>query len=285
MKTVTKLKYPRQYIETICTTCNKNLLRRKDKLKKHKPFCSELCIRKYKDPKQYKIMELKNTTNFHYLIGLICTDGHIGYPGCTKSTKTYYCNIKMRDGDLLEDIQGVFGGQLGEEGENGIQKTWRVGNPEFVQYLQKIGLTNTKTYDMDVSEYFNNLSETNKLSFMRGVIDGDGCISISSRKTNGMRCGSYICSASKPFIKMVERYFNNGILTEITKEKSNSYKYKNIKSSCSLYYYYMNGKRVIDNLNEIYNVTGNDLYLKRKYTKYKVVESYYNISQISSDRS
>jgi len=275
MKTITTLKYDRQYTTVECTTCKAIIQRRKDKLKYYNPFCSEVCVQKYKDPKQFEIMSHKDTPNFNYLVGLICTDGHIGYPGCTKTTTTYYCNIKMRDGDLLEGIQKIFGGHLRKEGKNGIQKTWRVGNIDFVKYLQSIGLTNNKTYNLNVDNYFKHLSDKNKTAFLRGVIDGDGCISITSRKTNGMRVGSYICSASKSFITMIETHFNNGVLTEVTKNQQNSYK-KDIVATGSMFYYYMNGNRVVENLRSIYDMQNDELYLKRKYAKYKAIEAYQN---------
>ena len=75
---------------------------------------------------------------------------------------------------------------------------------------------------------------------------------------------------------MIKSHFNNGILTEVTKEKQNKYEYKTRKSTGSIYYYYMNGKRILENLSSIYNMRNGDLYLKRKYSKYKAIEAYIN---------
>ena len=277
MKHITQMKYPSQYLQIPCMQCgnlkyiNKHYYN-KNRTPDSKQFCSELCRNKFNDPLQYDIMKHVDSTNFCYLVGLIATDGHIGYPGCTKTTKTYYCNIKLnkKDCDILYKIKRIFGGSV--RLDNISTMAWRVHNPQFIQYLVSIGLTNKKTYDLDLNTYFLNLTLENQNHFLRGVFDGDGSITIRTRKNKTkewLQCNSSICSASYKFIELIQSKFNNGILT--TRKKI-----QNKAATCDLYYYYMNGIKIIPNLKEIYNVNENtDLFIERKYNTYKIIENYY----------
>jgi hypothetical protein len=240
-----------------------------------------MCKIYYDDPKQEHIMTHINTSNFHYLVGLVATDGHIGYPGCTPSTKSYYCNIKLNifDGELLYKIQNIFGGSIKEEKrqgfiENSITRTWRTSNREFVEYLMNIGMTNTKTYNLDMNHYFNSISIENRLAFLRGVIDGDGSICAIDRKKrkipcNGLQCSFNVCSASKPFILMLDTHFKCGTLKERLKEQ-------NKIATCSLYYYYIHGPKIIDALAPIYNISEDSLVMQRKLNIFNMIKNYYS---------
>ena len=283
MKTVKQMKYESQFIMVKCLKCNKEKLihkhyyiKNKDK---YRQFCSEMCKIYYDDPKQEHIMKHINTSNFHYLVGLIATDGHIGYPGCTPSTKSYYCNIKLNkeDNALLYEIQNIFGGSVNLEGKRTC--SWRVSNKEFVEYLKNIGMTNVKTYNLNLDEYFSTLLYDYKISFLRGVIDGDGSISVQNRKSrklpcNGLQCSSNICSASLSFITLIGEYFKNGILSERTKKQ-------NKKATCSLYYYYINGPEIINAMNPIYSISAGSLVMKRKLILFNIIKHYYETKTLT----
>ena len=277
MKTITQIKYPSQYILIPCKHCGKLKSINKHYYKrnkgKHNQFCSEMCRIYNNDPKQEYIMKYINDDCFHYLIGFISTDGHIGYPGCTPSTKTYYCNIKLQknDKDILYKIQNIFGGSIIFEGKNTC--TWRVSNINFINYLKEIGITNDKTHNINLTKYFNNLPPKLKLAFLRGAIDGDGCLCIQNRETRkkpcmGLQCGFNICSASLPFILMIENYFKNGMLSERLKEQNKT-------ATCSLYYYYINGPKIITALSDIYDINDDYLVLKRKLNMFNLIKHYY----------
>lgn len=286
MKSITHPIRKSQYKKINCLKCGKEKLINKhyyNKFKhKFKQFCSETCKIYYNDPKQEHIMNLKDTSNFNYLVGLISTDGHIGYPGCTPSTRTYYCNIKLNiiDKNLLYNIQKIFGGSIVFEGSSKNICVWRVGNKDFVEFLKSIGMTNNKTYTLNINNFFDDLSNENKTAFLRGVIDGDGSLNIydrSARKIacNGLQCSFNICSASKKFISILNEYFRIGLLKE--RQKS-----QNKKATCSLYYYYINGSKIIDALQSIYNISEDSLLLERKYKVFKKIKEYYSIINTSN---
>jgi hypothetical protein len=141
MKSIKRPLNQSQYIMVKCLKCNKekqiNKHYYKKNKQKYKTFCSEMCRIYYKDPLQENIMNMQNTPDFHYLIGLISTDGHIGYPGCTPTTKSYYCNIKLNQNDkeLLYSIQKKFGGTITIDSKLNVY-SWRVSNKEFINYLK-----------------------------------------------------------------------------------------------------------------------------------------------------
>ena len=285
MKTVKHIKYKSQLMEVECLKCGKTKLIHKhyykNNMNKYRQFCSEMCKIYYDDPKQEHIMDYIDTSNFHYLVGLIATDGHIAYPGCTKTTKSYYCNIKLNsiDSELLYKIQKIFGGGVTEESVSGFNKNsqqtvWRVSNKQFIDYLMKIGMTNKKTYNLNMDDYFNSISKENQIAFLRGVIDGDGSICIRDRALRkkpcmGLQCNFNICSASKSFISMLENYFKCGILTERSKSQSKI-------ATCSLYYYYINGAKIVDVLTPIYSTNTDSLVMERKLKVFNTIKNYYS---------
>lgn len=268
-----------------CCYCKRPLLRVKSYLKKHPlSFCSEMCKVYYKDPKQAQIMTHINNPNFYYLIGLIATDGHIKYPNATKSAKTYEAMIRLKEEkdeeEILLQIQMIFGGTVYKEECNGFYSAkticWRTSNKDFVQYLMDIGLTHNKTYTLNINNWFITLSKESQQAFVRGCWDGDGSINIYQRKTHFSKTTTnYICSASKPFINTIAEYFNptRGIIHERQKEERDHLK---TKATCSLYYFYLNGKASLE-LEKLYLSlnTQNDLYLKRKFLNWQKIKEYY----------
>jgi len=250
-----------------CKFCGKQIFRNKCSLKKHEPFCSELCRSKNKEPRQYDIMSKINEPNFYYLIGLICTDGHISYPFATHSNKSnYYCDIKIHNQDqsLIDNIFKYCGGIVRKEKN---QICWRTSCKEFIQYLINIGLTNNKSLTLNVDKWFNNLKDEYKCAFIRGAIDGDGCIS-NSVKSNSY--GANICSASLSFITMIFKYFNNDSLKITERKPGGIFKHKNgiIIAKNSLYYIYIPRTKIIPLLHPIYKIDENCLFLERKYNTY-----------------
>jgi hypothetical protein len=222
----------------------------------------------------------KNNLNFYYLIGLICTDGNIRYPECDKTNRAYSVRIGLHndDIDLLNKIKKLYGGSLY------ISKThkytvWQLNDKNLVNFLKEIGLTNRKTYNLDIEKWFDNLNISYKLSFLRGCWDGDGSINIYNRKTGATKSvTTHICSASIKFINLFKNHFKLGQIKIISKDKQNSYK-KDIISTVDLYYYHLNGKNSLI-LKQIYeNIDINSLFIKRKYENWLKILEYYNTHQ------
>jgi len=275
------MKTNKQYYITVpCMFCKTSLTRNKYRYKKvnNTAFCSQICSLYFKDPKQSNIMNYINNANFYYLIGLIATDGYINYPGTNTTAKTHKCMIKLskKDKDILYKIQNIFGGSITTE-RNGNTFCWYVSNKDFICYLRDIvGLTNNKTYNINVLKWFNTLNQKFKNSFIRGCYDGDGTIYFCF--TDYFRCHSAICTASKEFANMFLNYFSNSKLNIHSKNRING----NIRATSELYYVYLNGKNILQ-MKDIYKLNENkDLYMIRKYKAYKAIKDYYKQNTATS---
>lgn len=248
-----------EVIKLFCPICNAPIYRQPWYLKKYsyKSFCSEKCKQISRDPKGSKIMKSKNTSNFNYLIGLICTDGHLGK---LKNVGNYIeIRLAVKDQSsvrLLNRIQNVFGGKVQKDG---LGYVWSIYNSDFYSFLLSIGLTHKKSLNLNVTNYFNKLTKKNKYHFLRGVIDGDGYIGID-KKLNGTLT---ISSGSKKFLEMLEQFLGDNIYIHKLKNQ-NCYQ---LNIYCS---------HITKKCKPIYkNLTDTDLYLERKYERYKKIEKLY----------
>jgi len=231
-------------VKVNCSTCGKEIYRKKWLLSKFKHHCSSKCIgnttKHTVNPKHLKIFELKNTPEFNYLLGLLATDGNITTREGNRGSQKYCCiGLQECDKYLLEQIMTMFGGTICKHWKTSYR--WVYYNKHFVEWLISIGITLKKSHTLDVTSTFNTLSPDNKASFMRGVIDGDGCIT---------KYNFTICSASEKFIIMCRNYFECG---SIYKNKHNLY-------------ILQIGKEAYNKLKEIY--INDSFCLKRKYNKF-----------------
>lgn len=258
--------YDKYLIPVECKFCKKTVLRNKSYIKDHpRTFCTEECKVYFNDPKQSKIMDYINDNDFYYLIGLISTDGYINYPGSNTKSKTYRCMIKLNtsDSQVLYDIQNKFGGSLTLENK-GNTTSWYVSNRVFVTYLRDVvGLTNNKTYNLDVTTWYNSLCSAFRYSFLHGCYDGDGGIYFYSG--NSIRYHASICSASKIFAEMIAKATDSKITVRGKKQ--------NKKATCDLYYIYHNRNNILK-LKEVFYNPILTIYLHRKKQNFDLVLCY-----------
>jgi len=200
-----------------CTNCNKKINRQKI-YNSQNHFCSVNCrnmyLHKTRDPKGSTILKHVNDLNFYYLIGWICTDGDIGWPKSSPKQTSYYCKIGVtpKDKQIIEDIQKYFGGIIYIRSNIVI---WILRNKEFVDFLRNVvNIDNKKTLNLNVTNWFKNLTKEQKYNFIRGCWDGDGCIG-QNKKTLYWYAGLASCSFN--FLEMVgdflkqKRVYNNRI--------------------------------------------------------------------------
>lgn len=213
-----------------------------------------------------KFIDLVKTNEFAYLVGFICTDGHISlfnYKGTIKSQVNIALSII--DKDILKDITDFFGGSYHDYPTAKIPTAqWRTSYKPFINYLvNEINIIKgNKTFKIDVSKWFKQLNIEQKCSFLRGVIDGDGSISVRSSKKYQPCASVSIVSCSLKFINLIKRFL---------KEQNIEYHINmGIKEN---YYYIMitKSKDALQFLDMIYNVNC-DLKMKRKYDKYKLLK-------------
>ena len=259
------------YVKTICPTCNKICYVALNNFKKFgKGYCNRKCshVQNHisflkRDPKANNIMNLIDTPNFCYLIGLIVSDGHIRYPNCCKSMSNrniYTVTIELNKTDvkLLKNIKHVFGGKIYKNNKNTY--SWIVHNRDFIYFLmEQIGLTHNKSLTLNFNwKWFDNLSIINQNHFLRGIIDGDGCICIS-------KTGRYvsICNYSPQFLnELYKRFLNRN--TNCKLAKNNEIKFF--------------GKYAISACQNVFTNDSSFLYMERKYNNYqKLIDHYRKI--------
>ncbi len=143
-----------------------------------------------------------------YLIGLIATDGCLSSDG-------RHITLTSKDEQILVDIKRAFNlmGKAGKKssGHNTdkIYSCLHIGDVRFYRYLLTIGLTPAKSISLGEiltpDKYFPD--------FLRGVIEGDGCIYTWTHPTNMHSQSSLrIASAAPKFtnwlFKKVRDYWN-----------------------------------------------------------------------------
>lgn len=106
-----------------------------------------------------------------------------------------------------------------------------------------------------------NVPEDFILDYLRGIIDGDGCIYIGRNGPKGCKYKRFnlsVCSASYNFLNKIQKYFNCGRIIKIKK-------YFVWKTE--------NSREIYNILSKLYN--GN-FCLQRKYFKFLELSEYLN---------
>ena len=247
------------YVWTQCSHCKKTIeYNSTNMIKNRTRFCCRDCKDDYhlkrKDPTGWNLMNITDSDKMAYFVGLLCSDGYIFHPGSSTSTKGYIAGIELhiKDRELLEKIQHEFGGRLDTIKRNTNIK-WHISHKKFITYLMNIGVVPRKTFALNVNTWFCSLSTERKWHFLRGVYDGDGCISLSNAPA------AFICGCSPFFLEMIRDFL-------IQQECQVNYYTKPCKNgqiySCTFY-----GSHIEKFLDCIYN--RKNIYMKRKYEVYK----------------
>lgn len=204
------------------------------------------------------------TPESSYYLGLILADGSI-----VKTKNTFQLSIALNrdDGYILEKFKKLVCPENSLIDDRHL-KRFSVGDQELILNIVQWGIRwKRKSYNLDECEYlFNRLERSENLNhFIRGYMDGDGCICISKK---GNECISFVGTGA--FIRELQKRINkkiNSCTGSIREDKrkrkdeiSNEYgfltelRYTGRKIVCNICEYLYNGKC--------------EYYLKRKYEKY-----------------
>jgi len=108
-------------------------------------------------------------SNLWYLVGLITSDGCLSKDGrhidITSSDKNYLLQLRKATG-LSNKITAKYGGN------KNIAYRIQFANRQFYDFLLSVGLTPHKSLTLGSL----NITENYFHDFLRGLIDGDGCI-------------------------------------------------------------------------------------------------------------
>lgn len=143
-----------------------------------------------------------------YICGLIASDGNLGKDG-----KTISLELSREDSSVVEWISSLV-----LNTPTPLRESHRVGRvptvvfrrqlPLLYQYCLDMGITPKKSLTLDVN--LEGKSEEFLWHFLRGVIDGDGCISVGTqdRPSNS---SIRIASASLTFLETLQSIFGGTI--------------------------------------------------------------------------
>lgn len=208
-------------------------------------------LRKYDYSYCEKIFEKINTEEKAYWLGFLYADGYV-----SNKRNTISLSLKKEDLKHLKEFRSF----LKLENKKIQKKEKIIDNKKYISYsfsfdsekvkkdLEKLGCINNKTF---VLKFPNKKQVPNKMirHFIRGYIDGDGCITNSS--TSKIRLEVL---GTKEFLTEYQYWTKNDFNKLCQFSKSDIYR--------SIY----SGKNAIKILKIIYNNAS--IYLERKYNKF-----------------
>lgn len=195
--------------------------------------------------------------NMAYILGFIAADGTV-----REKSNEIKITLSSVDKELLEKIREELNSDrpLREYSDNnGYSKVeLDFTSPIIKSKLKEYGIIPNKTYSLKPPY---KLNEDFIPDYIRGYFDGDGCITRTGYKGNGIEFK--IVSACREILAFFEEYFNK----KYNQNKSHIYTRKKEETKLQLY-----DLRYSTNFSkELYNIlyTPNSLYLKRKKEKYE----------------
>lgn len=206
------------------------------------------------------------TPNQAYWIGFIYADGYVIK---NSSNRNYELGISIQSGDikLLEDFNNELGG---------VHNITRSHDEKYICNNPKISVTNAVTLRMYSKNIVEDLIKNNVIQnktqssifpvveddlffdFLRGYIDGDGCIYVDQNKISASQV--HITSAHAEVLKYIKNKLSlYGITSNVYKEKEKKYR---------IYINYKNALKLLDMIYYDENVQK----LNRKYEKYLLLK-------------
>lgn len=201
-----------------------------------------------------------------WLLGFLAADGNI-----SKDRNRIKIGLNSVDRPILEKIKIMIESErdiLDYETNNGFkisELSWSSENHK--KQLAKYGIIPNKTYKKMKLPIFD---FSKQLSFILGYFDGKGCF-----KDNGTTCRLEICSYRPELLEDFARILSflcSSNNKEVCKDKSR-------KNYYTLTYSTKDAKKILDKMYSL-----NDIFLLRKYYKYKKWLQRNNISSIVSNK-
>ena len=163
----------------------------------------------YLNPRYFHIINAQSA----YWLGFIMADGCIRYTKTKYNTSEKYLQILLSRKDkshlelFLQDIQSnvpIIPGSTELNGKIYLNSSVRIRNINIVERLIDLGITPSKKSNNEIIPKIFTKLELNGLDiskphllkdFIRGLFDGDGCISPYFDKNNNLRCSWSIVSS------------------------------------------------------------------------------------------
>lgn len=188
-----------------------------------------------------------------YFLGLMYSDGSV-------TNNQFY--LKLKDEDIIIKFKKCL------ESSAPIQRRYNgnydsycltISSKKSCSNLIKWGCVPNKTKIIQLPK----LREDLYRHFIRGFFDGDGCLQLHDKI---YRCRFDLTSASKQFLEQLRPIITNIARTNGSLNKETKY---------SVWHLNYSGHQVADILDWLYK--DSNFYLKRKYDKYQILKTNYNI--------
>ena len=151
--------------------------------------------------KRKKKVDTTWTPHLAYAIGVIATDGNLSPDG------RHIC-ITSKDGDWLSQIRDSLeltcrlGKKARAHSKEKKYSVLQIGDINFYEFLLDIGLTPNKSKSISQLKIHPDFFH----DFLRGCIDGDGSITLSSHpESKHQQLRIRLCSASSNFIQWIHK--------------------------------------------------------------------------------
>lgn len=192
------------------------------------------------------ISSKEGTPDFDYFLGLLATDGCVtrnrivlDFSEENKELLDYWNEFLGNKCSITTSFHKVF---------KCYQYRIAFRNADIVNYLEQFGIIPNKTFDLEL-KYIN-------WNVLRGIIDGDGCVSDTN---HGNTSRISITSGCKKFLEQIQEFYKENNITSYLKESNRN---KNI--TYDLYVY--NTDDILKIYNNLYSNA--HYFLRRKLIKF-----------------
>ncbi len=207
----------------------------------------ERSIRRYAlDQRFFEVIDSEDKA---YSLGFIVADGHVD----TKNRRVKIA-LHEKDVDILEKISTA----MNSESPISVitsknQRAVCFNSALMVQDLLRMGLTSNKSTTM-TAEVWSHIPRDLQRHFIRGYLDGDGCLFLNKRYSSGVKYLVQVIGTES---------FLQGTFNEFYPTTCKFYKYK----TCEMYCWKLSSKAAcMDFLSKIYE--GSTIWLNRKFNQY-----------------
>lgn len=217
-----------------------------------------------------------NTEEKAYWLGFIYADGYISHSN--NYGKEFGIELQSRDINHLKKFNKSINGNIEvkkfKKKCNLNNKTYnmcsiRIYKKRFVENLEKLGITENKTFNIE----FPNIDKNLIRHFIRGYFDGDGCVTVSNKYIRYDFTSGNILFLEK----LRDILYENNIKSYICKEKENTYRLRiGGMLNCDIFYNYLYKDsniyldRKFNKKNNIYNELDIDNRIKKYCKKYNI---------------
>ncbi|MCQ9207407.1 MAG: hypothetical protein NG740_05990 [Omnitrophica bacterium] len=189
-----------------------------------------------------------------YVLGLLMTDGCLNRP----KNSSFRIRLCLNDRELLEKVANVIGSNHNITASRHQEGLYSLlfAREKLAQDLIKLGLKLRKSLDLEFPELPNEYLR----DFIRGVFDGDGSVYFNKKSPNCPLVTKFV-GGSRPFMYKLEQKLQG---LGMPKRKIYEERRKNV--SYTIRYSHKNSLKLGGLM---YSHIDSDLYLKRKYIKFK----------------